>query len=435
MDISPVLDLLRQRIGLNPESIGTVSVEKTVRERIEMSGAASAEDYVRKINCSAAELDRLVESVVVQETSFFRNATPFITLQSYLKQFVLNKERGRPLRILCFPCSTGEEAYSIAMVLFDMKLSANQFFIFAGDISEQALQIAEAGRYSSYSFRGKDIAFREKYFTKQPDGSYILKQEVRDAVHFERDNILSGNFLPGHQPYDVIFCRNLLIYFDDAAKVKAINFLSGHLSEEGVLFVGHAEGASIHQFGLMSLDYPMSFAFARKKYATSINDALNIINPVNRSPAPPVPVQRKANKDRFSIGSGKIIPVTSESGQNGENERISRNNLADSRISTARQLAVAGSFNEVASICEKLLSEGAENAEIYYLLGWAADSAKDDLLAEEYLIKAIYLDADSYDALVLLSRLYDRMGIPEKSSSFRRRAERVKSRNKGAADK
>ena len=280
MDISPVLDLLRQRIGLNPESIGTASVEKTVRERIEMSGAAGAEDYVRKINSSAAELDSLVESIVVQETSFFRNATPFITLQSYLKQFVLTRKRGRPLRILCFPCSTGEEAYSIAMALFDMELPANQFFIFAGDISEQALRIAEAGRYSSYSFRGKDIAFRKKYFTKQPDGSYVLKKEVRDAVRFERDNILSGNFLHGHQPYDVIFCRNLLIYFDDAAKEKAINSLSGHLSEEGVLFVGHAEGAGIHQFGFMSLDYPMSFAFARKEYATLINDALDKINPV-----------------------------------------------------------------------------------------------------------------------------------------------------------
>lgn len=435
MDISPVLDLLRQQIGLNPESIGTASVEKTVRERIEMSGAISAGDYVRKINSSAEELDRLVESVVVQETFFFRNATPFITLQSYLKQFVLNKERGRPLRILCFPCSTGEEAYSIAMVLLDMELSANQFFIFAGDISEQALRIAEAGSYSSYSFRGKDIAFRKKYFTKQQDGSYILKKEVRDAVRFERGNILSGNFLPGHQPYDVIFCRNLLIYFDDAAKAKAINSLLALLSGEGVLFVGHAEGASIHQFGLMSLDYPMSFAFARKEYATSINDALNIINPVKWNPVPQVPAQRKVIKQGLPSGSRKTIPVTPESGRNGENERIARENLVDSNISTARQSAVAGAFNEVASICEKLLSEGAENAEIYYLLGWAAGSAKDDLLAEEYLKKAIYLDADSYDALVLLSRLYDRMGIPEKSSSFRRRAERVKSRNKGAADK
>ena len=98
-------------------------------------------------------------------------------------------------------------------------------------------------------------------------------------------------------------------------------------------------------------------------------------------------------------------------------------------------MAVAGSFNEVASICEKLLSEGVENAEIYYLLGWAAGSAKDDLLAEEYLKKAIYLDADSHDALELLSRLYDRMGIPGKSSSLRRRAERVKLRKEGAADK
>ena len=122
MDVVPVFELLREKIGLNPESIGLASLEKSVREQIEMSGADSIEGYIKKVNGSAAELNRLVEAVVIRETSFFRNTTPFITLQSYLEQFVLNKKWGKALRILCLPCSTGEEAYSIAMVLFDMKL-------------------------------------------------------------------------------------------------------------------------------------------------------------------------------------------------------------------------------------------------------------------------------------------------------------------------
>lgn len=424
MNVLPVLELLRQKIGLNPESIGPASIEKSVLEHIKMSGAASVDDYIKKLNESPAELKKLVESVVIPETSFFRNRIPFLALKDYLQRFVLNKRLERPIRILCLPCSTGEEPYSIAMVLFDMKLPASQFFIHAGDISEQALQFARLGAYSPYSFRGDDLDFRKTYFSKQDD-VYILNKEVRDAVQFEHINILSDNFLPGHKSYDIIFCRNLLIYFDDNIKEKAIKALSRHLSKDGVLFVGHAEGAKIPQYGYASLDYPMSFAFAREGYAKTINDALNINNPAKISFPPPAPVPYPAAKAKLFNDTGKITPVTAKP----DNKETSKKSPEDESISKAKELADKGAFNEVLAICEKLLSEGAESAEIYYLLGQAVASTGNILMAEEYLKKAIYLNADFYDALVYLSLLYDRMGSPEKSASFRKRAKRVKSRN------
>jgi chemotaxis protein methyltransferase WspC len=434
MDVSPVLELLRQKIGLNPESIGTASVERAVREHIEMSGAASVEDYVKNVNSSATELGGLVESVLIRETSFFRNRTPFIALQSYLKHFVLNKKRGRPLRVLCLPCSTGEEAYSIAMVLFDMKLSADQFYISAGDISEQVLKTAEAGRYGAYSFRGTDLAFRKKYFAEQPDGTSILNKEVRDAVHFERVNILDDKVQFGHEPYDVIFCRNLLIYFDAAAKAKAIAALARHLSDKGVLFVGHAEGANISQFGFAGLDYPMSFAFARKEYAALINSTLSGGNPTKPSYSPPALVRRTTINPVVSSEAGKIIPAASQSGKTieTETESISSQDADEiaKDISIAKHLVDAGSFNEAGAICEQLLSEGVVSAEVYYLLGQVAGSTEDNLMAEEYLRKAIYLNADFHDALICLSVLFDRMGNPQKAASFRERAHRVKLRGK-----
>lgn len=424
MNILPVLDLLRQKIGLNPESIGPASIEKAVLEHIKMSGAAGVDDYIRKLHESPAELKKLVESMVVPETSFFRNRIPFVTLKNYLRRFVLNKRPGKQIRILCLPCSTGEEPYSIAMVLFDMKLPARQFFIHAGDISEQALQFARLGKYSPYSFRGHDLDFRKTYFSKQGD-AYILNKEVRDAVQFEHLNVLSDTFLPGHEPYDIIFCRNLLIYFDDDIKEKAIKALSKRLSRDGVLFVGHAEGGKIPQYGYASLDYPMSFAFAREEYAKKINDALNINNPAKRSSPPPAPVPHPAAKPKLFNDPGKITPVTANPG----NKETSKESPEDESISKAKELAGKGAFNEVWAICEKLLSEGAESAEIYFLLGQAAESTGNILMAEEYLEKAIYLNADFYDALVSLSVLYDRMGNPEKAASSRKRAKRVKSRN------
>lgn len=429
MNVLPVLELLRQKIGLNPESIGSASVEKSILEHMKISGSANVDDYLKKINDSPAELKKLVESVVISETSFFRNRVPFITLKNYLKQFVLNKKLERPIRILCVPCSTGEEPYSIAMVLFDMNITANQFYIYAGDISEQALQLGKSGVYSPYSFRGDNLDFRKTYFSNQDD-KYILNKEVREAVHFEYTNLLADDFLFGHKPYDIIFCRNLLIYFDDDIKEKAVKALSGRLSDDGVLFVGHAEGAKIYQYGYVGLDYPMSFAFARKEHAKKINDALNPGNTLNKHFSPPVPVPHPAIQVKPSSDAGKLTPVITKPGKSGEKEEAVKKSFGDEGISQARRLADKGAFDEVLTICEKLLSEGSESAEVYYLLGQAGESSGDNLMAEEYLKKAIYLNADFYEALIHLSLLYDRMGSPEKAATFRKRAERVKSRNK-----
>ena len=450
MDVTPVLEFLRKKIGLNPESIGVPLIEKTVHDLMKISGAQSVEDYVQKIKLSEAELNRLIETVVVPETSFFRNTTPFVTLRSYLTQFVLSKKSGKPVRILCLPCSTGEEVYSIAMTLLEMQLSPNQIFLFAGDISEQVLQIAEAGIYNSYSFRGEDVSFKMKYFDKQAGGSYLLKKEVRNLVHFERINILSDNFLLGHQPYDVIFCRNLLIYFDLAGKEKALKALLGRLSQEGVLFVGHAEGARMSRVGLFNLDYPMSFLFSRKAYAEQINNALNgklpnknIYVPAQKKLIPQtgflphVPGAKVAGINH-SGAAPRLAEVTRDAptavtvARKIEPKVDSSQHQIERDILQAKRLAEAGSFNEVLAICEQLLSKGQESAEIYYLLGQAAGASGDRLLAEEYMKKAIYLNADSYDALIYLSTLFNQMGKHDQSANFRRRAQRVKTRKVGS---
>lgn len=438
MNVLPVLELLRLKIGLNPESIGIDSVEKTVLAHMKVSGVVSVDDYIRKLKECPTELKKLVESVVVSETSFFRNKIPFLTLKDYLKRFILNKRPSRPIRILCLPCATGEEAYSIAMVLFDLKLSAHQFHIYAGDISEHVLQFARQGLYRPYSFRGDDLDFRSTYFAKQGD-DYILKHEIRDAVQFEYINILADDFLPGHKPYDIIFCRNLLIYFDDDTKEKAIKALTGRLAEEGVLFVGHAEGAKIPQFGYASLDYPMSFAFARKAYAKVINGAINGTNPAalitnrpqSKSFTPPLaPLSYPAIKPQpFSATHRKISPVTSDPDSNVEHEVAPIKSQGEEALALARELAANGSFGEVMAVCEKLLAAGVESAEVYYLFGQAVESTGNSLMAEEYLKKAIYLDADFHDALMYLSLLYGRLGSPDKAAIFRKRAQRVKLRN------
>lgn len=432
MNVSSVLELLRQKMGLNPESVGTTSLERTVQEHIKQSGAVDIDDYIKRLRASPVELKSLFELVVIAETSFFRDRVPFIILQKHLERFTFKKKPARQVRILSVPCSTGEEPYSIAMTLFEMKLPKDRFFIHAVDISERALQYAINGTYSPYSFRGDDLDFKNKYFSKHDD-LYILKKEVRDAVSFEFANILDDDFLNAHRPYDIIFCRNLLIYFDDSTKKRAIKSLSKHLSEDGVLFVGHAEAAKMSQSGFVSLDYPMAFAFAREKYANEVNYSLNLDNP--KTMTFPLPVQlptqliqvKKVNEIKKETGS-IIKPESKYEALETEDQDPDEKELA-----IAKKLAEEGNFSEVVSICEPMISRGAESALLYYLLGQAIDSTGDSLMAEEYLKKAIYLNPDFYEALMHLSRLFERTGNPEKSAGFRARAERVKLRNRGGA--
>ncbi|MEK6725064.1 MAG: CheR family methyltransferase [Deltaproteobacteria bacterium] len=432
MNVSSVLELLRHKMGLNPESIGTAPLEKAVQEHIKRSGAVDIDDYIKRLSDSPEELKSLFELVIIAETSFFRDKVPFITLQKYLERFTSKKKSGRQVRILSVPCSTGEEPYSIAMTLFEMKLPEDRFFIYAVDISERALQCARNGIYSPYSFRGDDLHFKNKYFSKHDD-LYILKKEVRDAVHFEFANILDDDFLKGHRPYDIIFCRNLLIYFDDSTKNMAIKSLSKHLSEDGVLFVGHAEAAKMSQSGFVSLDYPMAFAFAREEYAKKINDSLNQDN--IDTMIPPLPVQLPTQ----SIQVKKVNDVRKATGSiikpKNNYETVEAVNLCqdEKELTRAKNLAEEGNFSEVVSICELLISRGAESAQLYYLLGQAIDSIGDSLMAEEYLKKAIYLNPDFYEALVHLSRIFERTGNPEKGAGFRARAERVKLRSRGGS--
>jgi len=425
MDVFPVLELLRKRIGLNPASIGAESVEKAVRERVEKSSATNAQEYIDIVNSNTAELDNLVESVLIRETSFFRNHTPFVALQDYLRQFVLNSKQDEPLRILCIPCSTGEEAYSIAMVLLDLDLTPDQFSITAVDISESCLQIAEAGIYREYSFRGEDVRFREKYFLKQPNGTFLLKKEVRDAVHFERANILDEQFQTEYEQYDVIFCRNLLIYFDADAKRTAIRALDRYLSDRGVLFVGHAEGTAISHHGFTSLNFPKSFAFAKNDYAAEINDLLGSTSDVRpilpRHPSKlPIAETSMIGIRKADIAAKETLPI--------QDPAIERS----PDISTARRLADSGSFDEAFAVCERLLDENPESAEVYFLLGQMAGSMDEYLRAEEYLKKAIYLNADFHDALVYLSIIAERMGQSDKAANYRARAQRVQQRGKRA---
>ena len=209
------------------------------------------------------EIHELIEEVVVPETWFFRNKTPFVALADYAVKNLLPKTRkGEFVRILSAPCSTGEEPYSIAITLLESGLPAEMFEIDALDISKRALTKARRAIYGKNSFREVEERVIHNYFDKVRSGRH-LNETVRNQVNFKLSNFLVGSLSPHPNYYDIIFCRNLLIYFNREVQLVALEKLHRSLKEAGVLFVGHAETSQMARSNFEKYDHPHSFAYLK----------------------------------------------------------------------------------------------------------------------------------------------------------------------------
>lgn len=399
---------LRERIGLDAATLGPSIIERTVRLRMKSLRLEGVPDYRALLQRSPAEWKELIESVVVAETWFFRDREPFTALTRLVLTQGWSAHLAAPLRLLSLPCSTGEEPYSLAITLLDAGLPPNRFRIDAVDISERALAAARRAIYGRNSFRSEDLSFRARHFHPMKEG-YALEPGVRECVNFSHGNLLDDGSLPSHVPYDFIFCRNLLIYFDRPTQTRALQKLECLLHDQGFLFVGPAELPFVINSGFVSAGLPLAFA-CRKARAEG-----------SPPPRPPARTNLRAASpslppDAASVPPNRFRPRTPPLPRDARNE--------DDSLHAARRLADAGQLNEATALCEGSLRKTGASAQAYYLLGLIADAQGLASAAEHYR-KALYLDPDHYEALMQFSLLSARQGDAARARVFRRRAERV----------
>ena len=189
-----------------------------------------------------AMIKDIVEAMTTNETSFFRDSKPFQIFQDTVLPHMLEARKSRrTLRIWCAACSSGQEPYSLAMILKDkeQELRGWRFEIMATDISDDILNTAKKASYSQFEVqRGLPIQFLMKYFTQ--DGEvWKLKDEIRNMVKFSSFNLLGNMSSLG--VFDVIFCRNVLIYFDEKTKGQVLEKMERQMESDGFLFLGGAE--------------------------------------------------------------------------------------------------------------------------------------------------------------------------------------------------
>jgi chemotaxis protein methyltransferase WspC len=403
MEYGAVIELLKEAIGLDAASISTAAITRAVRTRMGACGIAEARRYAALLRASPPELQELIESVVVPETWFFRDREAFALLAGFgLRQW--RKSPHRMIRILSVPCATGEEPYSIAMALLDAGIPPTHFRIDAVDISLRSLEKALAGVYRKNSFRGTALDFRERYFDRVGE-AYRLRPEARGPVMFCRGNLLQRETLPEAPAYDMIFCRNVLIYFEPAAQQAAIDTLERLLSDTGTLFVAAAETTLLSARGFSAVKAPLAFAFRKAARplqtaaATAARESLPPPLVIGTSPPP----------------AAAAMPAPQR--QTGP--------VAQAGIESAMLLADRGCLAEAAGIAEEHLKRQELSAPAFYLLGLVRDAAGDFSAAARYYRQALYLDPAHRDAMAHLALLLDRQGEPQAASLMRARLKRV----------
>ena len=199
---------------------------------------------MRKGVATAALVKHVCDAMTTNETLFFRDNKPFVALEKEILPAAAQRarEQSRPLRIWCAASSTGQEPYSIAMIVAQTEylLGDTKVEITATDFSAAALARAKAGVYNQFEVqRGLPIQLMMKYFTQVPEG-YAIKPEIRQRVIYQEINLLDS--FPGFWQFDIIFCRNVLIYFDVPTKKDVIDRMARLLARGGTLFLGGTEG-------------------------------------------------------------------------------------------------------------------------------------------------------------------------------------------------
>ena len=382
--------------------------------------------YERCVRQSESEIQELIEEVVVAESWFFRDKRPFEWLREYVQARWLSAPVHPPLHILSLACAGGEEPYSMAIVLAELGLPPRRYQIDACDISARRLAIARRGVYSLNAFRGISIAHQSRWFRQHIDG-YELEPALRATVRFFQGNVLDPRLFEGSAIYDVVSCRNLLIYLTPPARATLLATIDRVLAPDGILLIGHADRLDVRSNTggrFVATADPASFAYSRS--VCGDRPLSSILCPIELPPlipnlAAPASTGAIAVDNPPQTGSSDFPPCNLVAVEAKTPCPPEPSLLLDQ----AAELANRGRFAEAIAECERHLRQKGPAAPPYYLMGMICQAAGDRRRAEDCFQKTVYLDPTHDEALLALALLAERRGDQNAAAGFRRRAERT----------
>ncbi|MBI5641371.1 MAG: protein-glutamate O-methyltransferase CheR [Nitrospirae bacterium] len=247
--LQEILTYVRDLRGIDFSIYRENTIRRRLMLRMQTTGRQDYASYLGYIREIPEELDELIDAFSIKVSHFFRNPFVFEVLRDFVLPDLIKDGGSSDLRVWCAGCARGEEAYSVAMLFHEITSKEQvhpNIFILATDIDRDALRDAVRGQYKSEALSEVKKGYLERYFISAGDGLYQVNDSIRSMVGFSYHDITSG--VPPKEgifsDYNLILCRNVLIYFDISLQEKTLRFFSGHLSNRGLLVLGEAE--SLH---------------------------------------------------------------------------------------------------------------------------------------------------------------------------------------------
>lgn len=246
-DLEEICSIIYKRSGMVFGETKRYYIERRITDLIQQRQAQSVRNYVSMLRGDPAESELLINSFTVNETYFYREKHQLACLSnSILPEIIRSKGPGDRIRIWSMPCSSGEEPYSIAIWLLEnwRLVDAYNIEIVGSDIDTGILRQAVEGYFGQRSVSKLPTDILDRYFEPDSNRGRRLIEDIRESVTFAKGNIVDRQSLAAIGKFDVIFCRNLLIYFDEAARETAARNLHGLLVPGGYICLGHTESMS-----------------------------------------------------------------------------------------------------------------------------------------------------------------------------------------------
>ena len=259
-----------ERTGIYFQDNKKYLLEGRLGKRLQALNLTSFSRYLQMLKSGGGKTDEMqwfYDIITINETFFFRNEPQFNALEEKLIPDILaRKSNGRSkLRIWSSASSSGEEAHTIGMIYLEKlkpKYPGLEIEIIGTDINSAVVETAKSGIYREYSVRNMPKHYLAKYFT-QADGRYIVREDVRRLVRFENMNLFDKQRMRVMSGFDIIFCCNVLIYFDTKSKVQVVSQLYDSLNRGGYLFVGYAESLHGLSTAFELVNFPKTVAYKK----------------------------------------------------------------------------------------------------------------------------------------------------------------------------
>jgi chemotaxis protein methyltransferase CheR len=448
LDLHAFKTLIKSRCGLLFDGGDEDKLRHALSERCATLSLACP-DYLRALQDNTDEFQELVNLLTINETYFFREPEQIrLLVDRIAPRFLATRGGHAPVRILSAGCSSGEEPYSLAMALSDRYgASVSRLFTFVGgDIDSAVLAKARTARYTDFSFRGVPQETRDRHFDRDHWG-YVLKDAVRERVEFHELNLLAESFPPALRDFDVIFFRNVSIYFDTATRKRIQHNLASLMRDDGILVIGTAETLA-NDLGVLPLveedglfyfvkgrpplsenasvshtPFPLPFPFTYPARPAPVTlDALSLPMPV--APSPPVGSVVSVAVVAPSAPSPSL-PNVEEIRQQVRDKQYDRAlSQLDALLATAPDQTDAlllkahvsierRDFDTAELLAQQVLDRDTWSIDALLLLGLATKWRGDRTAAVRHLKQAVYSRHECWPAHYYLADLYRQSGEPE----------------------